>query len=663
MLTKRKYEEIALSAEQNGSSNASLTTSSSSESTNHDDDSSSSASASDEDVSSSDSSLSESSSDDMKSDKAFNAVTDYGIGASLLQRMGFKMGSGLGLKNQGITEPVQVDLSLKKGAGIGMNSLALKSQKKEEYILISDDDENELMNKDPVVFKKNIEIDSEQKEKLINDDLIKSKNELTQLGIDATVIDELVLKGIGEVRRFLFKQKLQISKKVVDKVSSIKVDPKVRIYERKLLLIENIKTFFIELKQNQHFNYEDSFDSLKLLDSDLLSEECDLILANVLFEMKERISDDVQLRNLFCEYLLYRKTADDLFQISTDVIYKTCYQKVCVSDLELFKAHVGLIVNANEDSVFHLLKNLPEINNSLIIMEVLDLSRYYIPREISPKLISVFDYIKSTCSNDVILQRQNVDILCSMVEKLIFIPIATSLGVNINAKLIDFLEVVLKREKLEKKLDLANIIMISMLLEHFKPVICSNNLYNKAYSQKIEDGLYYEYILKPNVTSLKELQLLYSLTEHLGSELKSTVIAESLVNNYITPLTTLELMHNNNYDLSQVDYLQTFGKIEKLIKMEQEKSKEQPKTVTNKGELVKACNSSGYVMDKIANDNFNGPVYSITNPETGLCINLILDRNMLWHVSLGGELTPITADFRDIIKRLTFKTNTKISNP
>lgn len=661
-LAKRKYEAIGQSGEQNESANASLAALSSFESADQEDDSSSSyLSSSDEDTSSSGTSLSDSNSDGLKSEKSFNPISEYGIGASLLQKMGFKMGNGLGLKNQGITEPVQVDLSLKKGAGIGMNSLAWKRQEKEEFVIISDDDGKVLMAKDPVVFNKNIEIDSKQKENLINEDIIKCKNELTQLGIDSTVINELLLKGVGEVRRFLFKQKLQRSKTNADKLSSTKVDPEIRFYERKLFQIEKVKRFLIKLKQNQNFNYEESFNSLKLLDSDSLSKECDLILANAMFELKERITTDVRLRNLFCEYVLYRKTVACVFQVSKDVIYRTCYQKVCLTDLELFKVQVSLVVSANEDLVFSLLHDLPDINDAVIILEVLELDKHYICTELSPTIIGLFDYIESCCSNDIILQKQNVEILCTIVEKLMLISTDTSLIVNINGKLMDFLEVVLKKERLVRHLDLSTIILLSKMLEHFKPMICLNNIFKKSYCQRIEDRLYYEYFLKPNTSSLKELPILQTLTVHLDSDLKSTVIAESLVDSSMSPLKTLELMYDD-HDLSQVEYSQTLGKIEKLTKMKQEKSKEQPQTVTNKGELVKACNFNGYVLDKIVNDNFNGPVYSVTNPENGLYISLIIDRNMMWHVALNGELTPITTDFRDIIKRLT-QTNTKVSNP
>ncbi|OBA25982.1 hypothetical protein HANVADRAFT_53510 [Hanseniaspora valbyensis NRRL Y-1626] len=259
-LQKRKHSDIVSSESDTGRSSTSSDTSSSFSS------------------SSDDSNQNDYRSKEIASNMTTNSLFNYsgggyGIGASLMQKMGFKMGSGLGKNNQGITVPVEADLSLKKGAGIGMNAIAKKSQEREERIVVViSDDEDKIL--EPVLFDKKIKPDIKETQRLINDDFIKVKKELEELEIETSIVDDLILKGIVEMKKFLLKKRLLNKKKsnIIVKNQETKIhssnkldsNPEIKLYKEKLTHIENIKKNILKLKQQ--YTYDDLITAVEVID-------------------------------------------------------------------------------------------------------------------------------------------------------------------------------------------------------------------------------------------------------------------------------------------------------------------------------------------------------------------------------------------------------------
>lgn len=110
----------------------------------------------------------------------------YGIGASLLAKMGYKAGQGLGKDGQGITRPIEQQGSV-RGQGLGAQTAFTKSRDKEDEEIDSDSDSDvDNVVDTPVTFKKS-------KPKSI----YKTVEELRESGI---VIDEDVLKKAIDMR-------------------------------------------------------------------------------------------------------------------------------------------------------------------------------------------------------------------------------------------------------------------------------------------------------------------------------------------------------------------------------------------------------------------------------------------------------------------------------
>ncbi|OBA25981.1 hypothetical protein HANVADRAFT_53508 [Hanseniaspora valbyensis NRRL Y-1626] len=190
-------------------------------------------------------------------------------------------------------------------------------------------------------------------------------------------------------------------------------------------------------------------------------------------------------------------------------------------------------------------------------------------------------------------------------------------------------------------------------MTEFKYMIKCDSSTLKLFNEKIEDGLFYESILKPNYSLfINDLSTFITLVNQLNIDLRATIVSEFLINYEADPLFTLDFLHDD-LQISDVDFLQTLPKLEKLIKKDTEKNKQKPITVTNKSELIKACNNIGYILDKVVNDGYNGPIYTIMNPESGVSKNVVIERNMICQLNTTGNITPLTTDFRDIIKMLS----------
>ncbi|KAL6928381.1 hypothetical protein ACO0SA_003120 [Hanseniaspora valbyensis] len=588
----------------------------------------------------------------------------YGIGASLMQKMGFKMGSGLGKHNQGITVPVEADLSLKKGAGIGMNAIAKKSQEREERIVVViSDDEDKIL--DPVMFDKKIKPDIKETQRLINDDFIKVKKELEELGIDTSIVDDLVSKGIVEMKKFLLKKRLLNKKKsnVIVKDQEVKIpttkklesNPEINLYKEKLTHIESIKKNILKLKQQ--YSYDDLVKAIEFIDVQLVEQELDLILANIMFEFKDKILESdkgLKLISFLCTYILTYDIDSNNFETSKNFIHKVSYKKYCVQYIEKFETQVSLILKSDETSLFEFIKDLPNFQDISIILTLLGFSGHITTTVIVPKIINILNHIKQKCDNKVIFQKSNIKILCESLQNSIDDNLDVKYFSKLIYKMIDFLEAILKRELFTKKLtNIEKINSISILMKEFNYMIKCDNATLKLFNEKIEDELFYESILKPNYSLfIDDLSTFITLVNQLNIDLRATIISEYLMNYEADPLFTLDSLHDD-LQIPDVDFLQILPKLEKLIKKDTEKNKQKPITVTNKSELIKACNNIGYILDKIVSDGYNGPMYTIMNPQSGVSKNVVIERNMICQLNSTGDITPLTTDFRDIIRMLS----------
>ena len=652
-LQKRKHSDIVSSESDNDTEPSS---------TSSDTSSSSSSSSSD------DSDQNDYSSNGITSNMTTNSLFNYsgggyGIGASLMQKMGFKMGSGLGKNNQGITVPVEADLSLKKGAGIGMNAIAKKSQEREERIVVVSDDEDKVL--DPVMFDKKSKPDTQETQRLINDDFIKVKKELEELEIEASIIDDLVSKGIVEMKKFLLKKRLLNKKKSniilknqeakIHSTKKLESNPEIKLYKEKLTHIENIKKNILKLKQQ--YNYDDLVKTIEFIDVQLVEQELDLILANIMFEFKEKIlepDNGLKVNFFFCSYILTHDIESNKFETSKNFIYKVSYDSYCVPYIEKFETQVNLILKSDDTCLFELFKDLPNFQDISIILTLLGFSGHITTTVIVPKIINILDHIKQKCDNKVILQKNNIQILCEALQNSIDDNLDVEYFLKLIYKMIDFLETILKRDLFTKKSkNIEKINSISILMTEFKYMIKCDSSTLKLFNEKIEDELFYESILKPNYSLfINDLSTFIALINKLNIDLRATIISEFLMNYEADPLFTLDSLHDD-LQISDVDFLQILPKLEKLIKKDIEKNKQKPITVTNKSELIKACNNIGYILDKVVDDGYNGPIYTIMNPESGASKNVVIERNMICQLNSTGNITPITTDFKDIIKMLS----------
>ena len=289
-----------------------------------------------------------------------NLVNKYGKGYKLLKLSGYKIGSGLGINEQGITDPIEVKMKMNKG-GINPNDEhlnPLNNDEKNNYLL-----GKKRINLNEKVQKLNKEF--EGFEELINN--YKNNNK-----------DEKLLKIIENYKRqFKKKRKKNKFNELINRTINYKLLKNFDVETNKKII-----TNLIFLTKNKILEYINN--SYNNINNKIINNKLSINTVEEIDKYSNKINTEEKFINQI-KNILYENIEYNNLQIINEYIIKF---------LNLFNSNKYLYKNKYNNLTIYCMHNcIKYINDLKLNIE------QYLSKEISSNLIKIYYNIKKLINN------------------------------------------------------------------------------------------------------------------------------------------------------------------------------------------------------------------------------------------------------------------------